>query len=119
MFEYQNVVIDNLHASLEDLDTLKSMSIGLSAQLGLPEKSKIDPYMVKFNYTACVKKGFEPFFVLDIRIFFNGPDPDSVDINDEKISRTLLKEALRNLRKQLEIISNVLGINKLPCPEKF
>lgn len=115
MFTYQSLIVDNLKADLQDVDDYAAITVGLSAQVGIPDTQSTDPYVVGFSYSASADKGKEPFITLEIRIFFSSPNPVPV----EEMSDPLLHEALKYLKTQLETLSQALCINTLPCPDKF
>jgi len=117
MFEYQNLIVDSLKAELQDVDDNKTLTVGLSAQLRIPETKSNGPYVVEFTYTASAEKGREPFFTLAVQVFFLGPDTASTET--EAVTKPLLQEALKHLKTQLEIISEALCISSLPCPDTF
>lgn len=115
MFSYQSLLVDNLKAKLQDVDDYATITVGLSAQVGIPDTQSTDPYVVDFSYSASADKGKEPFLTLEIRIFFSAPNP----VPEEEVSNLLLHEALKYFKTHLGILSQALCINTLPCPDKF
>ncbi|MDT3358167.1 MAG: hypothetical protein LIR47_02355 [Spirochaetota bacterium] len=115
MFLYQNLIVDTLKADLHDIDDFTALTVGLSAQVGIPDAQSTDPYVVGFSYSASSDKSKEPFLTLEIRIFFSSPEQVPAD----EVSDLLLQGALKYLKTHLETLSQALCINTLPCPDKF